>query len=368
MNWFKVILASLSFALSAPFAQSYGDRSLGQQCHISASVQCFVGVDLNKSCSDLRANDPCGVFDMTFVFRYCNVMDGKDATIREDRIVVKMADQVYHKEDINDHSTLPSNACHSLTKSLTIDSCNGRKQVPASVKFEGWVTGFEYEDGYYCYAWSFMKVQLPRLIPSPAPSAAITNTPTQELTFEPSLKPVRTESSEPTFKPSHKPTNDVGSARPSVNPMASSSNPVHVFPPVPDPSINMRAECVGEPDGFIDSGKFLVPCQYLRTPNDSNASVCLRNIKFIFSVDNDSDEDMEIQSFISGREDSSYDELVDANETLLLYRRGTYALEYVVNYDICRDQNLQIHAFVNAIGVNSGLSVSKDDDYVFLVR
>jgi hypothetical protein len=360
MKFLTILSASISFIVSQAFvSHQSGDRSLGQECDVSADVQCFVG-DMFTSCADLRVSDPCGKFNMKFLFKYCNHMDDHNAIIHEDKIVIKLADEVYSKSDVNVHPTLDRNSCHSLTQNLTIDSCDGRKQVPASVKFEGRVEGFELSQEYYCFAWAYMKVRLPRSIPSPAPSSA------EKVTFEPSLAV----SSKPTSEPSRKPTYKSPFSEPTSNPIHSSAiptgNPTYTAPTM-FPDVSLRIECEVESDEYDESGNSNAPCTSLRVPNDEGTVACINDIKFIFSLNNYSSEKMRIQSFVSGR-DGSYEELVDLSEPLILSYNDSHVLEYVLlDFNICHNQMIDIFASLTAIGMSSDSFVSKTDDYRFLV-
>ena len=205
-------------------------RGLHQNCEVSASVQCYLGhghdghdVDNhphpnheNVECGQLSKNDPCGEFDLTFVMKYCNEMN-EDVAIREKRIVVKLGDEVFGMNDMmpeeesfssssyssvgplsvsvpNMNGTLEKGKCQILKRSTTINSCRNKKSIPASIKFEGWVKDYQNIDGHYCYAFSYLKILLPRSKSSP-PSYYPTQSPSYP---SPSIAP---SSREPTLVP-----------------------------------------------------------------------------------------------------------------------------------------------------------------------
>ena len=230
-------------------------RDLHQNCEVSASVQCYLGqqhdhahdIDNrphsnheNVECGQLSKNDPCGEFNLTFVMKYCNEMNEADVAIREKRIVVKLGDEVFGMNDMmpekesfssssyssvgplsvsvpNMNGTLEKGKCQILKRSKTINSCMNKKSIPASIKFEGWVKDYQNIDGHYCYAFSYLKILLPRSKSSPPsyyptkspsyPSPSIAPSSPREPTLVPTvINTTSTDQQEPTDESIHPPS------------------------------------------------------------------------------------------------------------------------------------------------------------------
>lgn len=369
-----VMGASLVRALSA-------NRTLAQtqMCTVSASVQCFVGSPaLQELCADLDSSGPCGKFNLTFDFTYCNVNgDGtttpKDITIREEAVVAKMGNHVFRKKAFNDYTHIAFGKCHSFERQLQVDSCEGKKSIPASLKFEGWIKGQEGNDGYYCYAWNYLKILLPKLKPSLSPSTTGPNDPTHEPTSKPtchspeeSSEPTRVVSLEPSAIPSLHPTAKVTTHSSEPSPFPVLRSPIAVHPTPHLPIVNIHTECLVEPEGFLGSGSFHVPCHFVKAPHDPDSSECTRNIKFLFTLDNKSYEQLIVTTLIAGFA-GEYDKLTNPFEMLAIPQSGSVVVDYLVTTDICNNTSpIQMFSFVNAIGFDSGDVITESDYYEFL--
>lgn len=359
----RIITTLLSFQATSAAMPTINRslQQLGQFCAISADVDCFLDKGKTKPCS-LLTDDPiqmeqCGPLDMTFAFRYCNNMADQDTQIIEDVNFLKLANQSYRDVGIPlDLSELPRNTCRSYDQTITIDSCT-RTSVPASIKFEGWVKGFQQVRGYYCYSYSYLNVRIPLLPttfePSNEPAFEPTTKPTINATFEPTntptSKPTNTPTSKLTNTPTAKPTNapvPVPTAIPTLSPVSQ---------PLSDPVVKLSTECFGEPDGHTGSGVLVVPCNLL-TPDGSNE--CTRDLKFVHTIENESDEDVRIQGLVVGWQ-GAFDELVDPNERVYIKAHSSHVMEYFVRTDICDFQTpVEVQSMLFVVGVTSRLYVS----------
>jgi hypothetical protein len=130
-------------------------------------------------------------------------------------------------------------------------------------------------------------------------------------------------------------------------------------------SVNLESKCFGEPQGFIGSGAFVLSCEYI-VPSAS-VDDCLRDIKLVYTVVNESNEDLIIQGLVVGQ-DGRFEELVNPDISLILEPVGQHTIEYILTRDICSvESNRQIDAIVFGVGVDSGIPVSKGADLVLAI-
>lgn len=368
-----------------------------QFCKISTTVDCFVqekGKGTLTKCEDMAPIEVCGPIDMTFVFEYCNRMTSFDVSLLEERTFAKVAGETY--KDSQGFFDLLRGTCRSFAQNVTIDSCL-RSNVPGSCKVEGWVKGYEQTFGYYCFAWDFQKIQILRA-PQVGQSANPTNVPTQIATATPSTShaPTLPPSNNPstTKMPTWKPT-EVSSVNPTDVPTnALTSNPslvptvetsvtpsfVHQIPssaPIKSgtntspsrgsivTSVNLESKCLGEPQGFIGSGAYVLGCEYL-VPSTSGDD-CVRDIKLLYTIENESNEDLIIQGLIVGQ-DGRFDELINSDMFLKVEPREKHTIEHILKSDICSKESYRkIDAVVFGVGVDSGIPVSKGDDMILAI-
>jgi hypothetical protein len=113
-------------------------------------------------------------------------------------------------------------------------------------------------------------------------------------------------------------------------------------------SVNLESKCFGEPQGFIGSGAFVLSCEYI-VPSAS-VDDCLRDIKLVYTVVNESNEDLIIQGLVVGQDGRS-EELVNPDISLILEPVGQHTIEYILKRDICSvESNRQIDAIVFGVG------------------
>ena len=161
---FVVMVASLARSLSANLTM---DQT--QMCTVSTSIRCFFGSPtLQELCAYIDSSSPCSKFDLTFDFAYFNVnRDGtttpKYITILEEAFFVKMGNHVFREKAPNDCTRIAFGKCTYFERQLQVYSCECKKIIPASLKFKGWIKGYEVNDGHCFHAWNHLKIFLPKL-------------------------------------------------------------------------------------------------------------------------------------------------------------------------------------------------------------
>jgi len=378
----------------------------GKFCKISTTVNCFVQEEVNTSltkCETMKPMNACGPIEMMFLFEYCNNMDDLDVTFLENKTFAKIAGEIYR--DSQGFLDLRSNSCRTFEQNIMVDTC-ARSKVPGSFKAEGWVKGFENVPGYYCFGWSFQKILLytseePSRTPTFPPTNVKTEKPSTEptqaaiatpsisqfptpfpssnpsITKQPTRDPTQISSENPTAVPS-----SIITSEPSLVPSVEKTNTPSVINQIPSvtptpstssspsrgsilTSVNLESKCLGEPQGFIGSGAFVLSCEYL--VSSPSGDDCLRDIKLLYTIVNESNEDLIIQGLIVGQ-NGRFEELINPDASLILESMGNHTVENIIKQDICSaGSNGNINAIVFGVGVDSGIPVSKGDDVVFAI-
>jgi len=284
--------------------------------------------------------------------------------------IVKLANQVYNKEA---DELLSANTCEVLEYSGTFDTCN-TNTAAGSIKVEGWIEGKYNVEGYYCYAWGFLKIRFPRelddpsfpsLSPSSKPEATLT--PTEVISRVPSIAPsIEEKTMNPTESISRVPTNapsiEVKTMKPTENSIEPSSLPSVNDSNTPskgklsDPVVTLETECLVEPQGFFGTNNFVLPCDYAIAPGGDSACE-ERYVKLVYTVRNLSEEEIKIQGFIVGR-GAIFQELLESSGSLSIHPGRETIFDFFVSTDTCETSGAAVQATVYGVGIETGIPVS----------
>lgn len=363
-------------------------KTSNEMCLATAEVDCII-LKTKEPCTDVIVDyDSCGLVDSVFNYKYCNEMDTYSINIKAGATEAKL--NLSYKSEIGelDVTALPPNTCRVFEKPHKLDTC--KKFFAASLKFEGWVKDHELENGFYCYAWDFIKHKFlhssasPSLRPSTSQSNApttssfpsllgssvpsLSNAPSVQVTkgssSPSSIVPTKIVSTSPSAVKSVSPTMKLPTGSPSIlntetptrNPSAQTIPPSLVesavpttFVPTLDPSqdndllVTMNIQCFGESQRF--SGIFVLPCEFLTSLEDGSG--CNRQLKYIVALTNDSHEAVIVQRIIFAATGIMQETIASSIDIAPMITRK---VEVIVNVDLCVDGVL-----VSSIAVGVGI-------------
>ncbi|GFH57656.1 predicted protein [Chaetoceros tenuissimus] len=384
---------SVAHFIRAPSIHESSIRNLVQRktsnemCLARAEVDCII-LETKEPCTNVIVDyGSCGLMDSVFTYKYCNEMDTYSINIKAGATEAKL--NLSYKSEIGelDVTNLPPNTCRVFEKTHKLDTC--KKFFAASLKFEGWVKDHELENGFYCYAWAFIKHKFlhfsasPSLRPSTGQSNAptmssypslfgssvpsLSNAPSVQVTKDssspPSIAPTKIVSTSPSAVKSVSPTMKLPTGSPSIlptetpthNPSAQTLQPSLVesavpatFVPTLDPSqdndvlVTMNIQCFGEPQGF--PGMFVLPCEFLTSLEDESG--CNRELKYIVALTNESREAVIVERILFAAKGMMQETVASSIDIAPMITRK---VEVIVNVDLCVDGVL-----VSSIAVGVG--------------
>ncbi len=174
VGYFVATLASDSEAnpvVTDPQTKVSVERDLkqaGENCLTSVDVKCELPD--GKSCDylfDISLAE-CGITNLKYTYTWRNLNTNNSINLFPNLTTPKLQNQVQVGFD---KSMMSPNETRTKVQYRTIDTCV-RGRANASMKLEGWVAGFRDEnnvvrDGYYCFAWKFLKVLIRQNTPEP---------------------------------------------------------------------------------------------------------------------------------------------------------------------------------------------------------
>lgn len=155
----------------------------GENCVTEVDVTCTLPNGLNCNTLFNIGGDECGMTTLTYKFKWRNLNTSNarnDVVLFNKKTVAKVQNVMISGFD---KSIMSKNENRVKIVKRNIDTCiKGRAN--ASFKLEGYVEGYTNEDGsvidgYYCYAWKFLKVLIRQQesvtrppVPMPSPSVS----------------------------------------------------------------------------------------------------------------------------------------------------------------------------------------------------
>jgi hypothetical protein len=132
--------------------------------------------------------------------------------------------------------------------------------------------------------------------------------------------------------------------------------------PLSDPVIKLETQCYSEPQGFLGSNAFIVPCKFVVVPGDIPGT-CVRELKLKYSILNFAREDIKIQGLIVGQ-GGKFTELIEEDEILLIRPGVEHVIEYYIKTNVCDGEVGElINNAVFGLGVTSKIPVSARGDF-----
>lgn len=301
---------------------------IGEYCDSETEVDCKIvaGEYEGSSCEvlqNIRWQD-CALHEVEIDYTYCNNMLNSDIDLLPGGTVAKWKDEAVGI----DKSDLAKDTCRSKKVTRTIDSC--QEQFSASYKGQGWVKGFRGKNGYYCYAWDFLRLKFKQRPPGPTPAPAI-----------------------------------IPDTTPTKMPVQAPKPPTGPTTPPSIPEIKLTTECFGEKSNAVGSGIFDQDCQLLAP----GGNTCMRDVKLIYTIKNKSGGKVKIQGLVS----AAFREYFDVSDAIedrpLLLAGKSERFELIRTIDVCklggREYNSRAVAFVASIP--SGMPGNDDDTYSFTI-
>ncbi len=287
----------------------------GFNCLVTASIDCFVVSDRRTDCKELKIRrDLCGKIDVMMSYTYCNE--------EEDPIILR---EGLTQASIYDDFSLALNKkamepkeCRTMYRQKAIDTCQ-RNWIVASLKVEGWKRFYENADNY-CFAYTHYYPPINK--------------------YDPPTQP-----------------------------------PLPNIPVIP-PVLATTALCYLET--FVGSGEFTKQCEdldldyielsRLSTPNrrrvlsTRGADDYKRNIKVVFKIENQSQEDLDVLT--AGMIfNNDYYNIIGPNDGVVVTMTESLLLErqFVIDFAVYSGQDLDVITKVTTRGQKSLLETSATD-------
>ncbi len=145
-------------------------KQAGENCLTSVDVDCVLPD--GRSCDYLYdiSLEECGMTELKYTYTWKNLNSNNSIKLFPNLTTPKLQNKVL----VNfNKSMMTPNEERTKIVYRTIDTCI-RGRANASMKLEGWVAGFRdqndvVQEGYYCFAWKFLRVLIRQNTPEPTP-------------------------------------------------------------------------------------------------------------------------------------------------------------------------------------------------------